>query len=302
MSSTTRAPLLEKTPFPGVPQDDLTSVLENLTEVYSRGKGRTARDPNETATRWLLEAGVRALASEFLSYKDSQDSDKMGYGNANALLGSVSLEQVMEHLRELADEIGVDPGAGSRDRISRRWRTFAGYQRDLLRYVFRPSVDSERINGLRQQLPLSYDHSTFGQLVLEVARSEVDLPATSVVHGLRLPLQGAFPNDPLIRELCEVLYKHLFAEFGALYETIGAAYGITPEIIAPWTFTDMAKMFSSLVEGSSLTTMIDPALATLSDGSHAAVQMIQMLLSQMTSTPWHELSERRAFGGLDHNH
>lgn len=32
-----------------VPQDDLTSVLENLTEVYSRGKGRTARDPNETA-------------------------------------------------------------------------------------------------------------------------------------------------------------------------------------------------------------------------------------------------------------
>lgn len=277
-------------PFPGVRGGEtLRGVVTELTTTAARG-GFVSRDPDEPKVRWFLEAGVRELLERFTNYAAEEATP---YSPVNDFLGTLSGADVMRHYKQLAREHQIDVGNANVAQFNKYWDFRGAYHRDLLQYVFRLSTFEHRMDDINAALP-EFMQMPFGDLVAGLAVAESNLVTNLPELQLQMTFQAAFPNDPRIRELSHRVYAYERDAWAEIYEKVASAYGFSLQAGLNIGWTDLAVMFSVIVEGAGLRGGVSPELSTLTDGTHVSVRTIQLLLAQFTGEPWEQLAQRTA--------
>lgn len=270
--------------------EDLATVVTRLSPKLHRGIGERQRDVDDDC-RILLEAGVRALVDRYCTHQD--DPSIRGYVDANEIMGSVSIREIMKHFATTAASVGRNPGAANTNRLTHRWNAVAEYHRDLLAYVFRPTYHAARIRRVHESLNELLT-MTFGDLVRTLAVAESDGTGTDEMTVLQVTLQAAFPSDPEIRRLVSVQYAAAADAWSEIYAAILSAYGLAIPSTSELNLVDVAHILNLVVEGAGLRRAASTDAGTLSGGEHIATKTVQMVLSQALELPWRELAGLRA--------
>lgn len=272
-------------------KDDLNGVVTKLRPFRTRHSD--LRDPNIDKVRWFLEAGIELLLS---SYTLLQSQQSMSFRSANELFKTITEDKLVAQYAEVAKANGVQVSKAKKPPRALRepyWDQHHEYQADLLSYLFRSYFHDSRMLALRREVRTLTDIS-FNELVDWLAVAESDEVTSVPEVRLQLAVQTAFPADDRVRALAKGLYDRQRDAWAVLYEQIAATYGITLDPAAAIDWDDVATIFNLVVEGASLRRAVSPELGLLVDSSHAAVRIIQMLLSQMVGRPWSELAELHA--------
>ncbi|MCM0619387.1 hypothetical protein [Nocardioides bruguierae] len=272
--------------------EDLTGVVQLLGGTYGRDGRSHPRSPNEPEVRWCLEAGVRALFEEFCAFEQGEHQAVLP---ANELLGAVSLRRVMVAYADLLSEHGRDPGHASRDRVLRRWGSTTAFQRDVLRYLYRPGHERARHAQRAEQLRGLYD-LPFGEVARVLSSEESDVQGTDPVIQLQIALQAAFPADRRLQELVRANYEHRLEAWARIYEDVAEAFGLRVTR-AGFTFRDVAAVYNTIVEGVHQRLTAHPSLGLLEDGRSLALEMTMMMTEKLDGRPWSELADLRAGRG-----
>lgn len=278
-------------PFAVPADDDLTGVLTRLGHIRSRG-GSTPRDPNESETRWLLEAGIRALADGVID-RGAHPSGPVAYAHANGLFDALPLETVMTAFRAMCLEVGHDPGSANKARIIRRWGFAANYQLDLVAYLFRPSVHAARMIHAEELLRDIVPVATFGELVDGIVAAELTLEPIATVHRLQGVARMMFPTDEAVRGFAARNYGIQIEGWGRLFAALAAAYEL-PLGREPHVFTDLSTMLGLVLEGGYVRSTGTADHAACADGTPVTHAVVHRLLSAVTGRPWPTLAPLRA--------
>ncbi|MCL8027720.1 hypothetical protein [Nocardioides bruguierae] len=279
--------------FPGVlPGDeDLDEVVQHLGARFSPTGLPEQRSADDPEVRWCLEAGVRALFEEFCAFEQGEHEAVLP---ANELLGAVSLRRVMDAYADLLTEHGRDPGHASRDRVLRRWGSTTAFQRDVLRYLYRPGHERARHAARGEELALLLQ-LPLGEVVALLGEEEARVQNEDPVMQLQVALQAAFPADARLQALVHETYERRLAAWAPLYERVAGAYGVTLTR-DDFDYLDLAGALNTIVEGVRQRTTSHPSLGRTRAGASLAVELIGMVLSQLDGRPWHELALLRATG------
>ncbi|TIC84235.1 hypothetical protein [Nocardioides sp. GY 10127] len=279
----------QRVPGQGPEDEDLTEVVRHLGQTFGRDGRPRPRSANEPEVRWCLEAGVRALHEEFCRFEQGEHQAVLP---ANELVGAVSLRRVMDAYAELLVEHGRDPGHASRDRVLRRWGSTTAFQRDVLRYVFRPGREEARLAARAAQLPALME-LTLGELVELLAAEESAIQSADPVIQLQDALQSAFPADARLQELARLNLERRTAAWADLYRVLGEAYAI--RLLRPgWEWTDLAAVLGTLVEGAHRRSVAFREVPVLTTGAPLAREMVVLVLEALDGRPWAELAGLRA--------
>lgn len=267
-------------------EDDLTGIVVAQTEVSSRS-GPRPRDPNEDETRGLLYAGVVTLAQTFLEHRGAPEGFG-GFTSANAMFEAVSLDAVMKAFAQTAADRGIDIGAANKARLLNRWGYASHYQRDLVRYVFRPYCDKVRMEVLYQEVLPGLESKPLGEMLDGVALAQADMPRWREELQLQQVLILAFPADPDIRGYAVRNYRLRVAQRAELYESIAARYGLA-RAASSLTWADLATVAALVSDGLAPRTVADPKLGLLDDGSSAYLHVVRSVFAQIVDREWADL-------------
>lgn len=163
-------------------------------------------------------------------------------------------ESSRDHLRRVFTAGAVAESAGvHRQTFYLHWRNQAEFVDDFVRYVMDPShSSSERLTHIDDDLEDASDDPAAE--VRRMSRRTYTSWADDPVHFARMVLWATHPNDELVRECMQRLYRANDAAAAEGFAAVGEAWGIEPR--PPFTIETVALLFNALRDGLMLQLMI----------------------------------------------
>jgi hypothetical protein len=251
-------------------QEDLSSVLSNIG--WGRLKVTRARLANTPETRDFLEIGLSLLHDDLLEHR-GPDFDQ---GDRSRLFESLSRERILVRATELDPE---ERKLLTVNMFRHRWDRKDRYTEDLISYLFRLSLQRERLEKMRSAALAMLAQVSLKELVQLLAAAEVDMILVDPIFNLQTIIQAALPNHPRVREFSEALYEMLLTGWARLYERIAAAYDL--QLKPGFTWSDIALLFNAVIEGALVRARINGTEAVLSNGERVLAGAILVMLPSL---------------------
>ncbi|MCB1005031.1 MAG: TetR/AcrR family transcriptional regulator [Acidimicrobiales bacterium] len=209
-------------------------------------------------------------------------------------------ESSRDHLRRVLTAGAVAKAAGlHRQTFYLYWSTQAEFVDDFVRYVTDPghSPSSERLATIDEDLEDASDDPAAE--VRRMSRRTYEHWAEDPVHFARMVLWATHPNDDLVRQRMEALYRANDEAAAKTFGAVGDAWGIEPR--PPFTLDTIALLFNALRDGLMLQLMIrgDDAPASFFGDVHLAMSQAVTRPVGETDTPTLDEDYRRHVAGPD---
>jgi hypothetical protein len=227
---------------PTRPQQDLTELL---SEVYDAD-----RQANNPRTRDFLEAGQRLLRRD-LARDAGQPADAKGRPPFEEVLAWLSRRRVVsEALRSWQPDAEKPRDSGPTEAAYRyRWRTQAGYLRDLVIWALSPRMRRpEQVDRADEVIDaVQAGRLGFSDAIGKIAAAEVEDLADDPAFRLQLVFQATLAHDPQVHDaLCRVDKTNVDA-WTEFVERSYAKLGLTPR--PGVTFAQLGSALHAVGEG-----------------------------------------------------
>lgn len=265
------------------PDEDLSVSLHYIgMGMLAKTRAKLA---NSRETREFLELGLALLRADLIEHT-GPDFER---GDHSRLFESLSRERIMA----LADE-------GDPDRTKllgvnmfrHRWSRKDFYTEDLIAYLFRMGPQHRHINEMASAVRALVTEASFGQLVRALAAAEVEAMLADPIVSLQGIVQAALPRHPRVQEFSRAQYDYLLPQWGAIYEEVAAAYGLTLANTRTWS--DVALLFNSVIEGALVRARVEGSEPRLSNGEGVLAGAIFTMLPSMLNNCPEDLDSRFA--------
>jgi hypothetical protein len=157
-----------------------------------------------------------------------------------------------------------------------RWDRKDRYSEDLISYLFRLGPQRERLKEMESAALALLPDVSLKELVQLLATAEVDTILIDPIFNLQTIIQAALPNHPKVRQFTQAQYEMILTGWANLYERIAMAYGL--ELKPGLTWSDVALLFNTVVEGALVRARIDKVEAVLSNGERVLAGAILVML------------------------
>jgi hypothetical protein len=255
------------TASPGREQEDLSSVLCNIG--WGKLSVTRAKLANDPATRDFLELGLSLLQDDLLQHT-GPDFDQ---GDRSRLFESLSRERILARAADLDTE---KQKLLTVNMFRHRWDRKDRYSEDLISYLFRLGPQRERLKEMESAALALLPDVSLKELVQLLATAEVDTILIDPIFNLQTIIQAALPNHPKVRQFTQAQYEMILTGWANLYERIAMAYGL--ELKPGLTWSDVALLFNTVVEGALVRARIDKVEAVLSNGERVLAGAILVML------------------------
>lgn len=248
---------------------------EDLSQVFSKVKVHTLR---ETQVKWATDERTRAfcdLALHLLYEHHFADGARATLGGEVKLFRNLGPEDLMRHAARIV------PDAREAEQLDRQrwldtWRHQAAFLDDMLAYLFRPSVVQRRLAAVHEALVTMARQMTLAQLIREGTQAELQSTLAEPIVGLQTFIQAALPRQPQIQRYVHATETMSLTQWARLYEVVFSGYGLGLRPGVTWT--DIARLFSTMIEGALLKARTHDHLPRVSGGDNTLAAAIFAML------------------------
>lgn len=264
----------------GGEDEDLGPVLTNVRPGRLQ-KTRLAW-ANYPETRDFCNLGLHLLYTEQIEGKRrSDDSWK--------LFNSLSGQRLQTHAWDVMED-ATQAERLSVDRFGATWMNAQAYTEDLLAYLYRPTPYIRRILDMRDAMAAMSTTMTLGAMVRAAATAELEETTNDPIIALQTLVETALPSDLRVRKLHQRVEDQALQLWAELYAELFPAYGLQPRPGIEWM--DVARLFSTVVEGALVGRRVRGEHAPLSNGDNLVAGAVLAMIPSLFGVEPEGLEDR----------
>ena len=268
----------------GGPDEDLATVLSNVRP--GRLPKTRAAWANHPTTRGFCMLGLHLLHTEQIEGNRRDDGRRF--------FTSLSGQRLQTHAWDVLED-PADAERLSVDRFNETWMNAQAYTEDLLAYLYRPAPYMRRVRGMRQAMSGMTSKMSLGTMVRRAAAAELEEATNDPIIALQTLVETNYPAEPLVRTLHRRVEDEALRLWAEMYAELFPAYGLHLRPGIQWL--DVARLFSTVVEGALVRRRVRGEHARLSNGDDMLAGAVLAMLPSLCGIDLDGLEERTAPAG-----